>query len=295
MSRLRFLAVWLACAALLAGASAGAILAVYAVLDPGGREQFARLLESGSNILFVFGVALVVAAGFLADGLVRVWVAPVRRLSESTRLVAGGNPAHRAEPRGPAEVREAAAAVNALAERYEALSGNVEARIRQARADLDDEKSRLAALMSELASSVVVCTVDGRILLYNEHARRLFSGSEVPGYIGLGRSLFSLLDRSLIAHALDQLRERLAKGEAKPVSVFLASPGPSLWVTPTRASKPISLISDTVTPSTVTDAEPTRCTTARMCGILPPSRGRSPPGSVSSTRRLWVRARRRVA
>lgn len=230
MSRLRFFAVWLSCFALLAGAAAGALFAVHAVLAPDEQELFSRLLASGSSILFVFGVALFVAGGFLADALARAWLAPVRRLAESTRLVAGGNPAHRAELRGPAEVRELALAVNALAGRHETLIGTVEERIRQARADLDDEKSRLAALMSELASGVVVCTADGRILLYNEHARRLFSGSGAPGYVGLGRSLFSLLDRPLVVHALDQLRDRLAQGETSPVSVFLASPAPSLLV-----------------------------------------------------------------
>jgi DNA polymerase-3 subunit epsilon len=224
----RFLVVWLACFALLAGAGGGALLAVDLVLAPGDQLQFSRLLALGQNILIVFGVILFAASGLLADGLVRAYLAPMRALAASARLVAGGNPAHRAELRGPAEVRELAAAVNALAGRHAALLGSVEDRIRQARADLDDETSRLAALMSELASSVVVCTVEGRILLYNEHARRLFSGAEVPGYIGLGRSLFSLLDRSLIVHALDQLRERLAREEPKPVSVFLASPGPSL-------------------------------------------------------------------
>lgn len=228
MPRVRFLAVWIACFALLAGAGAGALLAVDAVLAPEDERQFTRLLAEGGDILFVFGVILFAASGFLAAWLARAYLAPLRGLAESTRLMAGANPAHRAESRGLGEVRELAAAINALAGRHEAALANVADQVRQARADLDDETSRLAALMSELASSVVVCTVEGRILLYNEHARRLFSGSEVPGYIGLGRSLFSLLDRSLVVHALDQLRGRLAQGETSPVSVFLASPGPSL-------------------------------------------------------------------
>jgi DNA polymerase-3 subunit epsilon len=228
MTRARFVAVWVACFALLAAAAAGALFLVYAALAADEQRAFARMLEAGGNDLFVFGVILAVASGFLATSLVRAYLAPLRRLAESTRLAAGGNPAHRAEPRGPAEVRELAQAVNALAGRHEALLGTVDERIRQARADLDAERSRLAALMSELASSVVVCTADGRILLYNEHARRLFSGSGAPGFIGLGRSVFSLLDRQLVAHALDQLRERLAQGETGPVSVFLAPAGPSL-------------------------------------------------------------------
>ena len=228
MSRLRFLAVWLAGFALLAAAVAGALFLVHAALAPDEQRAFVRMLEAGGNDLFVFGVILLVASAFVAAGLARAFVAPVGRLAESTRLIATSNPAYRAAPSGPAEVRDLALAVNALATRHEALLGSVDERIRQARADLDAEKSRLAALMSELASGVVVCTADGRILLYNEQARRLFSGSGAPGYIGLGRSVFSLLERALVVHALDQLRDRLAQGEASPVSVFLASPGPSL-------------------------------------------------------------------
>ena len=228
VSRLRFVLVWSLCFGLLAGASASAFLILYVVLAPQDQREFFGLLVTGESMLFVFGVILFAASGLLADWLARAYLAPVRRLAESTRLAAGGNPAHRAGPEGPPEVRDLAAAVNALAERHQALLGDLGDQIRQARADADDEANRLAALMSELASSVVVCTVEGRILLYNEHARRMFSGSEVPGFIGLGRSLFSLLDRSLVAHALDQLRGRLAQGETSPVSVFLASPGPSL-------------------------------------------------------------------
>ena len=228
MARVRFIGVWIACFALLAGACAGLLFAVHAALAPEDQREFSRLLDSVDNMLFVFAMILLAASGLLADRLARAWLAPLRRLAASIRLVAGGNPAHRAEALGAGEVREVAAAVNALAARHEALLGDVEGRIRRAHAELDHEKSRLAALMSELASAVVVCTVEGRILLYNQHARQMFSGTGVPGFIGLGRSLFSLIDRQLVAHALDQLRDRLAQEELRPVAVFLASPGPAL-------------------------------------------------------------------
>jgi DNA polymerase-3 subunit epsilon len=228
LPRARFVAVWIACFALLAAAAAGALVFVDAALAPDEHRAFARMLEAGGNDLFVLAVILLVASGFLAAGLARAFVVPARKLAESARLIAAGNPAYRAAPEGPAEVRDLALALNALADRHEALSSTIQEQVRQARADLDDEKSRLAALMSELASGVMVCTVEGRILLYNEHARQMFSGAGVPGFIGLGRSLFSLLDRQLVAHALAQLRHRLAQGEPRPVSVFLASPGPAL-------------------------------------------------------------------
>jgi DNA polymerase-3 subunit epsilon len=47
------------------------------------------------------------------------------------------------------------------------------------------EKNRLAALMSELTQSVVVCNLDGRILLYNNRARAQFRAlSDAPGVAG---------------------------------------------------------------------------------------------------------------
>ena len=63
--------------------------------------------------------------------------------------------------------------------------------------------------MSELSQSVVVCNLDGRILLYNQRARLLFrtcrrrrggSGAEL---IGLGRSIYTVFDRRLVDHALE--------------------------------------------------------------------------------------------
>lgn len=57
-----------------------------------------------------------------------------------------------------------AAAINALADRYQAAERDVAERIEAGRVDLVRERNRLAALMSELAAAVLVCTADGRIL-----------------------------------------------------------------------------------------------------------------------------------
>ena len=62
----RFLAVWFFCFALLAGAAAGALLAVELVLAPRDQSQFSRLLELGANVLVVFGAILFGASGLIA-------------------------------------------------------------------------------------------------------------------------------------------------------------------------------------------------------------------------------------
>ena len=78
--------------------------------------------------------------------------------------------------------------------------------------------------MSELTQSVVVCNLDGRILLYNSRARLRFKAlSEASGFsggelIGLGRSIYSVLERNLITHALESIQHRLKKQAGQPRS-----------------------------------------------------------------------------
>ena len=117
-------------------------------------------------------------------------------------------------------------AVNALADQRDALERDVEAQIASARADLEEEKNRLAALMSELAQSVVVCNLDGRVLLYNNRARQEFAAGqagEAGELLGLGRSIFSLLERERIVHALEALQRQVHKAAAQPLANFVTA------------------------------------------------------------------------
>jgi len=63
LPRARFVAVWIACFALLAGTAAGALFLVYAALPPDDQRAFARMLDTGGNDLFVFAVILAGASG----------------------------------------------------------------------------------------------------------------------------------------------------------------------------------------------------------------------------------------
>ena len=95
---------------------------------------------------------------------------------------------------------------------------------------IEQERSRLAALMSELTQSVVVCNLDGRILLYNNRARLQFRAlSHAPALadgaelIGLGRSVYAVFDRQLVAHALESIQQRLLRGAGQPSAQFVTS------------------------------------------------------------------------
>jgi DNA polymerase-3 subunit epsilon len=222
--RSRLAAAWFACFALLAALVAGSLFLLDASLDERQREHLRGALSESGGALALIGFVLFAAAGLIANWFTAAYLARARRLADSARLMAWGNPRYRVEAEGPRELRELAEAINALASRHEAALNDVETRVAQARLDLERQRNRLAALMSELTQSVVVCNAQGEVLLYNERARALLSPgtqtARASGYLGLGRSLYSLVERDPVLHALDELRHRLAAGETGPVVSF---------------------------------------------------------------------------
>ena len=167
--------------------------------------------------------------GLLAWGLYRVYVLAPLSLREQLLLMVNSNPALRLQELGAPEIRALAQVVNTLADQRELLQRDVEQKILQAKASVEEEKNRLAALMSELTQSVVVCNLDGRILLYNNRARLQFQapgqGAQGGGaaLIGLGRSIFSIIERGLITHALESVQHRLQHGSAQPSANFVTT------------------------------------------------------------------------
>ena len=162
--------------------------------------------------------------------LFKQYVQGLLQMAEMLRLMLGANRNFRVVSDGPPEVRELARAANDLAQQRDELLSDVEAQIGRAKASVEEEKNRLAALMSELSLGVVVCNLDGRILLYNNRARLQFKAlSEGPtsmsggALIGLGRSIFSILERGQITHALENIQQRLQKGSAEPSANFITT------------------------------------------------------------------------
>ena len=173
--------------------------------------------------------------GFVAGLLVirylfRQYVQGLLRMAESLRLMLSANRNFRVTAEGPPEVQLLAHATNDLAQQRDGLMDDVDAQIATAKAAVEEEKNRLAALMSELAQAVVVCNRDGRILLYNNRARLQFKalaqGSTAGtggALIGLGRSIFSILERNQVDHALEVVRQRLDKGAAAAIANFVTT------------------------------------------------------------------------
>lgn len=167
--------------------------------------------------------------------LFKQYVEGLLGMAEQLRLMLGANRNFRVKLNGPPEVQQLAQVANALAEQRDALIDDVEAKIAEANASVEEEKNRLAALMSELAQAVVVCNLDGRILLYNNRARLQFKAlsqgattAAGGALIGLGRSIFSILEKSQVEHALEIVHQRLANGKNAPANFVTTTRGGQL-------------------------------------------------------------------
>jgi DNA polymerase-3 subunit epsilon len=196
---------------------------------------FALAPDTEGRLALGLFAALMLAA--VAGTLLRrVYLRSVRaaaRLAEDARTLLAADVQRELGAEGAAaELQALAKVVNQLAAQRAALRADIAQQVRAASRNVEQERNRLAALMAELTQSVVVCNLDGRILLYNRRARlqlRALSGhaggtpSPAGGaeLIGLGRSIYTLLDRALIAHAIESVQQRLARGAANPSAQFV--------------------------------------------------------------------------
>lgn len=179
--------------------------------------------------------ALMTVVGFAIGMLVlrnlfRQYVQGLLRMAEHLNLMLGANRDFRVKVEGPPEVQSLAQAANVLASQRDELLKDVAQQIAAAKQSVEEEKNRLATLMSELTQSVVVCNLDGRILLYNNRARIQFRAlSDTPAVggggelIGLGRSIYAVFDRNLVNHALENIQHRMKRSSAQPVANFVTT------------------------------------------------------------------------
>ncbi len=202
-------------------------------LDPNQRAVISEILKERFAYVFLalfLGVGGIVLA---IDALLHYYLIPMHRLEEETAVIATVNPAHRINIEGGKEVLRLVDTINRIAVRLEEAETRERTHVEQAKARIEEERNILAAVMAELTDGVLVCNTEGRILLYNAKARRLLSDEENgegkpstdQGLVGLGRSVFGVVDRNLVIHSLDTLNRRVRRGEGRLVHSFAVSVG----------------------------------------------------------------------
>jgi DNA polymerase III subunit epsilon len=203
-------------------------------------------------LLVSLWLGFVAVAAALAQRLWRHYVQPLAHMADGVDVLLSTDAIKPVVPTGAAEHRALADRINQLLEQRERLREDMDERVRQASQGIEQERSRLAALMSELTQSVVVCNLDGCILLYNKQARlqsRALSGAVGGGVelMGLGRSIYGVFDRQLVAHALENIQERMDRGAAAPSAQFVTTTAAGqllrVQMAPVQAVEPHSALS----------------------------------------------------
>jgi DNA polymerase-3 subunit epsilon len=203
---------------------------IASTLEPTQRAMVTEHLSSRLALIGLTWVCGLVAIGAALRWLFGRYATAPARLLEQTNVLLAAPKAAPMNHRGTKETKALAEAIYQLAAQRDTLREDVAAQIAQGSLSVQQEKNRLAALMSELTQSVVVCNLDGRIILYNSRARLQFKTlSQAPTLaggaelIGIGRSIYAVFERQLVAHALESIQQRITRGAASPSAQFVTT------------------------------------------------------------------------
>jgi len=157
----------------------------------------------GDVVLLICGLAVVLfAIWFYLD---RHLLLPLRALVRGARIIVHSNPGHELElPSGHL--------LNDLPERIHELGLAVQRSKREAAEAMatgarhsEEQKGQLEVVMRELSEGVLVCDEKARILLYNPAVLDILPQ---PDDVGLGRSLYKVLNRAPVEATLTLLRRK---------------------------------------------------------------------------------------
>lgn len=177
--------LWLALAApglALALWLAGLALLIRAATGGGGVAVAPYAAGTIAAITFGWWVAGLIAGAYAVRALWRRHVLAPARLLNAARIAATDRRAGQAAAEAltaalpddaPLMLRALAAEFAAMTETRARLTADMARLVDEASRNVAEQRDQLAALMAELDHAVVVCNMDGRILLYNERARML--------------------------------------------------------------------------------------------------------------------------
>jgi DNA polymerase III subunit epsilon len=191
-------------------------------LSPEQKTFLFILFKDNFAYFFTAFVLLFTAFGFTLDWFFRFYIIPVNQLADETDLINTVNPGHRVGVEGSHDVMRLAQIINQGAERQATYQQSVEVELNRANAQIETERNILAALLEDLSQAILVSNLDGHIVFYNRKAKSLLTGhapvsaakedNPEAHWMGLGRSIYDIIDKSLIAECLERIGTKTAQG-----------------------------------------------------------------------------------
>jgi len=163
----------------------------------------------------VFGVAgFALLAAVLAWSwawVYRCWVRPLTVLNRQAQTVIHSKAERGVEIESGHLLGQLPETVRTLADQLLDARREVVKAMAAASASVEQEKSRLEAVLMDVNEGVLVCNPEHRILLYNQAAVRILGN---PVALGLGRLVFNLVTREPVIHAVERAKYRLETNRA---------------------------------------------------------------------------------
>ena len=201
-------------------------------LLPAERLLFTDFVQK--NLGFIFGGAVLVlaGAGLAVDWVFRIYVLPIGKIADEAEVIFTVNSAHRIKnPDGSREISRLADIINRAADHFETQQRSIQREVEYAKQRVEEEKNILAQVIAELPTGVLICNADCRVLLYNRQVKQMLSEGRSDStarpllvhdrFIGLGRSIFSILDKNLVVHALDDIGAKIDEERRDMSSSFI--------------------------------------------------------------------------
>ena len=181
------------------------------------------ILKDHFVYIFTLLFLLFTVLGFALDWVFRFYIIPVNQLADETRLLYTVNPSRTIDVDGSHDLMRLADIIQENAKQQAEFRKGVEAQLRRAKTDTESERNVLAAMLEDLPQGILVCNMDGVIVFYNRKIKGMLTHhqlseavapEDMKRLIGLGRSIFSFLDKDLVMPALDRIAEKLSIGHS---------------------------------------------------------------------------------
>ena len=201
-----------------------AIMAVFWIrLTPTNQDFLFEILKENSVYFFISFLVFFEVVGFTIYSVLNLFFIPLTKMPDEISVISTVNSSHRINIEGGKEVLAITKAINLFADHYETLQKNIKEEINRKRAELEIEKNMLASFFDELPQGIIACNTEGEIILFNKKAKIIEAQNHT---IGIGRSIFDIIDRDIITNALYEINVKKSKRhEASSSSFITLSPG----------------------------------------------------------------------
>lgn len=192
-------------------------------LTPINQNFLSQIIKENSVYFFISFFLFFEAVGFTVYSVLNLFFIPLTKIPDEISVISTVNSSHRLNIEGGKEILAIAKAINLFADHYETLQKNRKEEINRKRAELEIEKNMLASFFDELPQGIIACNTEGEINLFNKKAKIIGAQNHT---IGIGRSIFDIIDRDIITNALYEINVKKPKRhEAASSSFITLSPG----------------------------------------------------------------------